>query len=120
MQRTTAITAITATTATTAPPVDRACADPTNRADNELIDSTLTDSELMRALAQQFETRRKTDATIIRLIAEVTERSRPSLGRHGLAHRMMDSSAVASLIRVGRIGRQEAARFVRVATATSL
>jgi len=43
--------------------------------------SELTDSELMFALAQQFETRRATDATIVRLIAEVTERSRPSLGR---------------------------------------
>ena len=112
------------TAVTTAPPVDRACADATNpasgtRTDSELMHSELTDSELMLALAQQFETRRKTDATIVRLIAEVAERSRPSLGRHGLAHRMMDSSAVASLIRVGRIGRQEAARFVRVATATS-
>ena len=112
------------TTVTTAPPVDRACADATNRAsrtliDGELMHSELTDSELMFAFAQQFETRRATDATIVRLIAEVTERSRPSLGRHGLAHRMMDASAVASLIRVGRIGRQEAARFVRVATATS-
>lgn len=102
------------TAITAAPPVDRACVDATNRAN-----SKLTDSELMLALAQQFETRRKTDAGIVRLIAEVTERSRPSLGRHGLAHRMMDSSAVASLIRVGRIGRQEAARFVCVATATS-
>ena len=107
------------TAATTAPPVDRACADATNRASRTLTDSELTDSELMRAFAQQFETRRETDATIVRLIAEVAERSRPSLGRHGLAHRMMDSSTVASLIRVGRIGRQEAARFVRVATATS-
>ena len=112
------------TTGTTAPPVDRACADATNRASRtltagELMHSELTDSELMFALAQQFETRRATDATIVRLIAEVTERSRPSLGRHGLAHRLMDASAVASLIRVGRIGRQEAARFVRVATATS-
>ena len=57
--------------------------------------------------------------TFVRLSAEVTERSRPALGRDGLANRMMDASAVASLIRVGRIGRQEAARFVRVATATS-
>ena len=31
----------------------------------------------------------------------------------------MDSSAASSLIRVGRIGRQEAARFVLIATATS-
>ena len=107
------------TAASTAPPVDRACADATNRASRTLTDSELTDRELMRALAQQFETRRETNATIVRLIAEVAERSRPSLGRHGLAHRMMDSSTVASLIRVGRIGRQEAARFVRVATATS-
>lgn len=97
-----------------ASPVNRVCADTTNRAN-----SMLTDSELMLALAQQFETRRKTDAIIVRMIAEVAERSHPSLGRHGLAHRMMDSSAIASLIRVGRIGRQEAARFVRVATATS-
>ncbi|MBC7594349.1 MAG: DUF222 domain-containing protein, partial [Kineosporiaceae bacterium] len=112
------------TTVTAAPPVDRACADATNRVsrtliDSELMHSTLTDSELMFALAEQFQTRRATDATIVRLIAEVTERSRPSLGRHGPAHRLMDASAVASLIRVGRIGRQEAARFVRVATATS-
>ncbi|MEC5169832.1 HNH endonuclease signature motif containing protein [Glaciihabitans sp. GrIS 2.15] len=112
------------TTVTAAPPVDRACADATNRVsrtliDSELMHSTLTDSELMFALAEQFQTRRATDATIVRLIAEVTERSRPSLGRLGLAHRMMDSSAASSLIRVGRIGRQEAARFVRVATATS-
>ena len=72
------------TTVTTAPPVDRACADATNRAsrtliDGELMHSELTDSELMFAFAQQFETRRATDATIVRLIAEVTERSRPSL-----------------------------------------
>ena len=107
------------TTVTTAPPVDRACADPTGRARRESTDGTLTDSELMFALAEQFQTRRATDATIIRLISEVAERSRPSLGRHGLAHRMMDASAVSSLIRVGRIGRQEATRFVRVATATS-
>ena len=112
------------TTAITAPPVDRACADPTNRArsestDSALTDSELTDSELMFALAEQFQTRRATDASIVRLTAEVTERSRPTLGRHGLAHRMMDASAVSSLVRVGRIGRQEAARFVRVATATS-
>ena len=102
------------TTVTTAPPVDRACADPTGRARREL-----TDSELMLAVAQQFETRRTADASIVRLVAEVTKRSRPTLGRDGLAHRMMDASAVASLIRVGRIGRQEAARFVRVATATA-
>ena len=112
------------TTVTAAPPVDRAGADATNRAgfkltDRKLTDSELSDSELMLALAQQFQTRRAADATIVRLIAEVTERSRPTLGRHGLTHRMMDSSAVASLIRVGRIGRQEAARLVRVATATS-
>ena len=106
-------------TATIAPPVERACADPTGRARRELTDSELTDSELMLAIAKQFETRRATDAAIVRLIAEVTERSRPTRGRDGLANRMMDASAVASLIRVGRIGRQEAARFVRVATATS-
>ena len=107
------------TALTTAPPVERACADASGRASRELMHSTLTDSELMFALSEQFQTRRATDATIVRLIAEVTERSRTSLGRLGLAHRMMDSSAASPLIRVGRIGRQEAARFVRVATATS-
>ncbi|WP_394770746.1 DUF222 domain-containing protein [Lacisediminihabitans sp.] len=72
----------------------------------------------MRALAEQFSARRTTEANIVRLTAEVAERSRSTLGRGGLAHRMMDTSPVGSLIRVGRIGRQEAARLVRVATAT--
>ncbi|MES2092583.1 MAG: DUF222 domain-containing protein [Actinomycetota bacterium] len=101
-------------TVTSAPPVDRAGADPSGRACRELADS-----ELMLALATQFATRRAADANIVRLIAEVTERSRPSLGRDGLTHRMMDAGPAASLVRVGRIGRQEAARFVRVAIATA-
>ena len=53
------------TTVTAAPPVDRACADATNRVSRELMHSRLTDSELMFALAEQFQTRRATDATIV-------------------------------------------------------
>jgi hypothetical protein len=106
-------------TVTAAPPVEHAWSDPSDRARTNRACGTLTDSELMRALAEQFEARRATEATIVRLTAELAERSRPSLGRGGLAHRMMDTSPVGSLIRVGRIGRQDAARFVRVATATA-
>jgi len=101
----------------TAAPVEGAWPDPTDRAGRAC--TALTDSELMGALVEQFSVRRVTEASIVRLTAELVERSRPSLGRGGLASRLMDTSAVGSLIRVGRIGRQDAARFVRVAGATA-
>jgi len=79
----------------------------------------LTDSELMRALADRCERRRCDDADIARLSAEIAERSRSSLGSNSLASRMRASGAAALVVTIGRITRVDAARYVTVGSATA-
>lgn len=79
----------------------------------------LTDSELMRTLADRCESRRSDDADIARLSAEIAERSRSSLGSNSLASRMRASGAAALVVTIGRITRVDAARYVTVGSATA-
>ena len=79
----------------------------------------LTDTELMRALADRCERRRSDDADIARLSAELAERSRSTLGSNSLASRMRASGAAALVVTIGRITRADAARYVAVGSATA-
>src|SRR3978361_1936501 len=80
---------------------------------------TLTDSDLMLAVADQFEIRRVADATITRLTAEIAERSRPTLAPGKLTSRMLVPNTAGLLVTLGRIAGNDASKFVKVADATT-
>ena len=83
------------------------------------IATNLSDSDLLCALTERCASRMVLDADIARLAAEAAERSRPTLGSNGLASRMRASGPAALLVMLGRMTRQDAARYVKVGTATA-
>ncbi|MHC5797339.1 HNH endonuclease signature motif containing protein [Lacisediminihabitans sp. FW035] len=81
--------------------------------------ASLTDAALLEALERGFELRHAADSRLVRLAAEVTRRSRSSLGPDGLASRLGSTSAAVLLADVGRITVAEGQRLCRVADATA-
>ncbi|MET4780782.1 DUF222 domain-containing protein [Glaciihabitans sp. UYNi722] len=78
----------------------------------------LTDSELLHTLEVAFAEKRRVEAKLTRLAADVVTRSRPSLGADGLATRRGDGSPAALLANLGLIALAEAHRLCRVGDAT--
>jgi hypothetical protein len=79
----------------------------------------LSDSALLEALADGFAQKREAEARLVRIAAEVVERSRSSLGPNGLSIRAGCGSPAALLADLGRITLVEAHRICRVAEATA-
>lgn len=80
---------------------------------------SLTDSDLLAALDAGFAARRLLDADLIALTAVIVDRSRPSLGRGGLATRLGQTGPAAVLASTGLIGLAEARVLCRLAEATT-
>ena len=80
----------------------------------------LSDSALRQALEAAFAQRRQVDAELVRLAAEVVQRSRPSLGADGLAVRSGNGTAAAFIADVGLVTRAEARRLCEVGEATTV
>jgi len=80
---------------------------------------TLSDSALLEALADGFAQKREAEAQLVRVAAEVVERSRSSLGPNGLSIQAGCGSPAALLAELGRITLAEAHRICRVAEATA-
>ena len=79
----------------------------------------LSDSALLEALADGFAQKREAEAQLVRVAAEVVERSRSSLGPNGLSIQAGCGSPAALLAELGRITLAEAHRICRVAEATA-
>ena len=77
-------------------------------------------SEVLRELDREFSELRRVQSNIVRITADLAECSREELGRAGMSAVNADTSPAATLARVGRISRAEAARFVSVAKATAV
>jgi hypothetical protein len=75
----------------------------------------LSDSALLEALAHGFAQKREAEAQLVRLAAEVVERSRSSLGPNGLSIRAGSGNPAALLADLGHITLAEAHRICRVA-----
>lgn len=83
------------------------------------LDGAVSDSALLDALAEGFALKREADARLLRLAAEVVERSRSSLGPNGLSIRAGSGTPAALLADLGLITLAEAHRLCRVAEATA-
>ena len=81
--------------------------------------AALSDSALLEALADGFVQKREAEAQLVRVAAEVVERSRSSLGPNGLSIRAGSGSPAALLAELGHITLAEAHRLCRVAEATA-
>lgn len=79
----------------------------------------VSDSALLDALAEGFALKREADVRLLRLAAEVVERSRSSLGPNGLSIKAGSGTPAALLADLGRIALAEAHRLCRVAEATA-
>ncbi|WP_349901840.1 HNH endonuclease signature motif containing protein [Parafrigoribacterium humi] len=79
----------------------------------------LSDSALLEALAHGFAQKREAEAQLVRLAAEVVERSRSSLGLNGLSIRAGSGNPAALLADLGHITLAEAHLICRVAESTA-
>ncbi len=79
----------------------------------------LSDSALLEALAEGFALKREAEAQLVRVAAEVVERSQSSFGPNGLSTQAGCGSPAALLAELGRITLAEAHRLCRVAEATT-
>jgi hypothetical protein len=81
------------------------------------LDSSTAD--VLRELEYEFAELRRVQSNIIRITADLAQRSGRDLGRAGLSAINADTSPAATLARIGRISKSEASRFVIVAKATA-